>query len=322
MTNLPSPYIPVKPGDLITSDLFNTVQGDIKQDIASQIQTAVGGITKVASAGDSDKLGGQTPADLTDAIVKQVLAKIPEQTGYRMYFKRLTTGEEKVIEHKLGAAPLVDICRLQYFPAVCASGDQKTPTWVNFYIYHSSERRIRLAGPPAINIEIEPSEKFHPFRVPFTEMLDRYKVQYTDQTSLSELVTNFWNALFQSPNDEFDPDQYCHSPWFDRCCCVENASVKTVRDRGDLANIYVKWMPTRTVFYPTSTAPPFLVADPSPIELSENILVEHFDFNTLGLRLPQDPFYSTTVTPPAGFPPYNAAIINFKEVKVMVLLKV
>jgi hypothetical protein len=310
MKNLPSPYLTVKPGDLITSDLFNTLQGDIKQDIGAQIQTAVGGITKVASAGDSDKLGGQTPADLTAAIIKQILAEIPERTGYRMYFKRLTTGEEKVIAHALAAAPLVDLYQLDYFQVVCATGDQRNLAWVNFFLYHTSEKRLRFAGPPVVNLEIEPTEKVHPFKVPFTEMLDRLGVQYTDSTSLSDLVTDFWTALFRDPNDEFDQNQYCHSPWFDRCCCVENASIKTIRDRGDLDDIWFKWMPKKTVNYPPQTATSAIIDMPS------NILVEHFDFNTVGLKMLKDPVYSTV----AGSP--TDADINKKELKVMVLLKV
>jgi hypothetical protein len=300
------------------------MQGEIKQDIGTQIQTAIQGITKVASAGDSDKLAGQTPADLTDAIIKKVLAEIPERTGYRMYFKRLSKGDEKVIEHKLAAAPLVDLYQLLYFPVVCSSGDQKTATWVNFYLYHTSEKRIRFTdpGPPPkpYNIEIEPSEKVHPFKVPFTEMLERFKVQYTDATSLSDLANDFWTALFHAPNDEFDQDQYCHSPWFDRCCCVENASVKTVRDRGDLDDIWFKWMPQRTVNYPlaNNTTPPGTDNSAAPgTEVPQNVLVEHFDFNTLGLKMLLDPVYPTA---PDSMPPDTN--INKKELKVMVLLKV
>ena len=133
-----------------------------------------------------------------------------------MYFKVLKVGTENIIEHNLGDAPLVDVYQLNYFPVICSEDDQKSDPWVNFYLYHSSEKRLRLeAEKPAIEIE-SAKGPFH--RILFSDMLTRYNVSYTEDSTLDDLETEFWKALFGEPNDSFDDDQYCHSPWFDRCC--------------------------------------------------------------------------------------------------------
>ncbi len=242
MSNLPDAYIKHRPGDSITAEDWNAMQGLVKQDIGNQIRDAVGAIKQVDHASDSDTLTGKTPQVIEDEVVNRVLEKLAHRTGYQMLFKRLTK-EQKVINHGLKACPLVDACELDYFQVVCAKDDQKILQFVNFYLYHTSERKIRFAGPPVVNLEIESSDPHHhPFKIPFTEMLRRYEVKYTDKTSLEDLVNDFWSAFFKDPNDEFDEDQYCHSPWFERCC-REGTPVGDIRGRGDLDDIWDRELP-------------------------------------------------------------------------------
>jgi hypothetical protein len=331
-----TPYVPRNPGDLITAGDWNDVQVDVKKDIAAAIQTAVAQVNDVQHAGDADKLGGKTPDQLTQDIINQVLAAIPGRTGYQMLFKRLKLCEEKVIKHDLKAFPLVDVYQLEYFKAVCAKGEtaaEETPEWVNLYLYHTGERRIRIPGQtPAqsIVVDIEPPDT-QPYKVPFAEMLNQYGVKYTDTTSLDDLETDFWTAFFNSPNDEFDPDQYCHSPWFERCC-GEKRSVKELKDRGDWDDIWLKMEPRKTINYPdasvtiaadgkSGTAPPGsfpltsgCLSQPAPTQIE----VTHRDLDTLAVKLLAPPVYAPDF-PGTGFtspPDYKS------EAKVMVLLKV
>ncbi len=316
MATQPTPYVPRDPGDLITAGDWNEVQVDVKKDIADQVKTAVDQIkkVKVEQAGDADTLGGKTPQQIEDEITNRIFEKLPARTGYRMLFKRLKTQEEKVIKHGLKAFPLVDVYQLDYFKVVCAKGETKeeeTPAQVNFYLYHTSERRIRVPGTPTVTVDIEPPDT-QPYRIPFADMLALYKVSYTDTTTLDDLETDFWTAFFADPNDQFDPDQYCHSPWFEKCC-GEQRSVKQLKDRGDWDDIWLKMEPTKTAIY-LKPKPPEITGTPGALSL---IQVAHHDFDTLGLTLLEDPTYPTV---PASDPPLPE--VSKRELKIMVLLKV
>jgi hypothetical protein len=141
-------YEKVVPSQLLTVDLINQVQADIKQDIAQQINDAVKGITRVERAGNADKLDNKTLDQITQEIIDQVMKKLPQQTGYKIIFKRLQCGttdtnkqsdveKMKVIEHGFKMPPLVDVYQLDYFHVVCANGDTKddrNDAWVNFYL--------------------------------------------------------------------------------------------------------------------------------------------------------------------------------------------
>jgi hypothetical protein len=319
MSTVPDPYVNTSPGDLITAQLFNGLQIQIKQDIADQIKTAVAGIKLVDQSLDAGKLGGKTPEQLEREIIDKALAILPSRTGYKMLFKRLTTDRESVVEHNLKACPLVDIYALDYFPVICATGDEasdRADARVNFYLYHSQENKFRSIDTPANTFIIEPTgAKTHPFRIPFASMLDLFHVPYTDTQSLGDLETEFWKAFFQDPNDEFDEDQYCHSPWFEKCC-GETRSVATLKARGDWNELTFQMRPSKVEHFtpspPAATAPPL---SPLAGPLAD-VQVVHFDFDTLGLRLLADPVYPTPLTPPTPL------ITNPTELKVMLLLKV
>ncbi len=320
-------YVPRNPGDLITAVDWNTVQVDVKKDIAAQIKTAVDQINNVQHAGDADTLGGETKDQLTKDIINQVLAAIPARTGYQMLFKRIHKCEEKVIKHGLHAFPLVNVYQLDYFQAVCAKGEtpkDQTKEWVNLYLYHTGEKRIRIPGDPT-PVDIEPPDAT-PYKIPFATLLSLYNVQYTDTTSLDDLETDFWTAFFASPNDQFDPDQYCHSPWFEKCC-GEQRSVKELKDRGDWDDIWLKMIPRKTINYPNpapNTNDPCAPAGVTPVPLAptddpSNIQVVHFDFDTIGVKLLNAPDYPAALRSTEGFtapPDYQ------NEAKLMVLLKV
>jgi hypothetical protein len=317
------PYVNTQPGDLITAQLFNGLQSTIKQDIADQIKKAVEAIKNVDLSGDSAKLGGKTPKELEDEIIQKALAILPTRTGYRMIFKRLAHDDEKVIKHELKACPLVDVYQLDYFPVICATGDEKedrADARVNFYLYHSTEKKFKslATGTTPPTFEIEPTDgKHHPFKIPFATMLHLFDVKYTDTSSLDDLETEFWKALFSGLNDEFDEDQYCHSPWFEKCC-GEQRSVATLKSRGDWDDLWFQMRPRKVVHFlvsptPDGTIPP-LSAVPSALA---DVQVVHFDFDTIGVQLLNDPFYPNPLTPPAPPP-----ISNTKELKVMLLLKV
>ena len=335
-TNVPSPYISRNPGDMITAGDWNNMQVDVKEDIASQIQTAIGNIQSVPHADNADKLGGQTPDQLTQSILKQAEEILPKRTGYLRSFNRLLIGKEKIIKHGLKAMPLCDVYELDYFPAICSDEEnQLAAQWVNLFLYHTSERTIKYTPPAPANkvtAVIEASDQI-PFRVPFADMLTYYNVEITDTKSLDDLVNDFWTAFWGDPNDKFDPDQIGHSPWFKKCC-DDSRNVKELKDRGDWDDLWLKMVPRKTLNLPTpitqtaeqkcanKPAPPpasdtssFFDGTPAPTQIQ----VAHHDFDQIGIKLISEPFY------PANFLSDNSFSKpdNYKcDLKVMVLLKV
>jgi|GEM_PF-2553151 len=332
MATEPTPYINRNPGDLVTAEDWDNVQVEIKKDIAAKVQAGVESVKSVKNAEDAGKLGGKTPEELTQDIINRVTQVLPTKTGYRQLFKRLTVNEEEVIKHGLGVCPLVDVYQLDYFKVVCAEDENvKREAWVNFYLYHTSEKRIRLtAGGATTTIEIEPISG-QAFKIPFAEMLNRYHVPYTDTSSLDDLETEFWKALFNDPNDRFEPEQFCHSPWFEKCC-GEKRTVKELKDTGAWDDLWFKMYPRKTINYlagatmppaggtPTPAVPPTAAppALPAPTPAPTQIQVVHFDFDTLGIKVILDPVYPAVLVPAGD----QSALINKKELKVMLLLKV
>jgi hypothetical protein len=308
-----TPYIPHNPGDLITSEDWNEVQKKIKEDIAKQIQDAIQKVDNVPNADNAHKLENQTPDELTNDILEKARQELPKRTGYKMLFKRLVKDKEKVIKHDLDAPPLVDVYQLDYFKVVCSADEEKHKAWVNFYLYHTSEKKIRFTKAGATEtIEIEPKDG-PPYRIPFAELLSLYKVKYTDTTSLDDLVNEFWKALFADPNDEFDENQFCKSPWFDKCCC-DQRTVADLKSRGDWNDLWFQMRPRKTINYPVPAPAPANSPTPAPTQIQ----VVHFDFETLGIKLLLDPVYpAAQTTATEGLEPINA-----QELKVMVLLKV
>lgn len=321
------PYIPHNPGDLITAEDWNDLQIKIKGDIAKQVQEAVENVDNVPNADNAHKLENQTPEELTNDILERVRQELPKRTGYRMLFKLLIVGEQSVIKHDLCMPPLVDVYQLDYFKVVCWSDEHRHLAWVNFYLHHESERRILFTKKDGKTepIEIEPKET-PPYRIPFKDMLSLYNVQYSETSSLEDLVTEFWGTLFTDPNDEFDERQYCVSPWFAKCC-GDHRTVGDLKKHRDWDDLWFQMRPRKTVNYPivgevnkknqfTPTSPVNLeVGFPAPT----NIEVAHFDFETVGLKLLSLPIY------PLGDPvngEQEMEKVAAEELKVMVLLKV
>lgn len=354
-----TPYVPCKPGDLITCENWTKVQVEVKKDIVQHIKDIK--ITDVDHSTNADKLDGKTSDEIIADAVKQAIEKFRQTAGgYSRTFNVLQLCQEKILKHGFGTPPLVDIYQLDYFKVVCAKGEEKTDQtleWVNFYLYHAvDERRIpKPVAPTKANVlryvDIEgpgPQQ----FRLPFKDMLDLYNVSYTDTTKLLDLEDNFWTAFFGSPNyDTFDPDQWCHSPWFEKCC-GEKRTVDDLKKGGDWDKIMLKWMPRKTVnfepvapstfnsnLFPPSTLPAgtpgsTCLTSPAPTQIQ----VVHYDFDSVGIKLLDYPWYTpdmTDPTKPIAFPgpqptdadvdPANAFTAPpnwWSELKVMVLMKV
>lgn len=303
-------YLKRQPGDLITAADWNNLQSKIRADIGTQIKEAIKNLTTVANSDNTHKIDNQTADELTKAILEKAKQELPLRTGYRRLFKSINFGEEVVIKHDLGACPLVDIYYLEEFRALCSEDDEKNMRDDTlFYLYHSTEKKLRLGSVnPA---EIEPVGRAQ-FRIPFSEMLSLYKVSYTDSSSLGDLETEFWDAFLAAPNGEFDDDKYCHSPWFDRCC-GEKRSVADLKQRGDWDELWFKVKPRKTINFVKSAND----ANLKPLVTPPPLQVVHFDLNSVGIGYPPR---DETGKPPA--PPSPPITSQPDRLFLMIILKV
>ena len=321
MSDAPTPYVPAKPGDLITAENWNGMQVDVQQDIAKQLAAGIAGLKNIDHATDADKIGGMTVADLTKYILDRAFAQLPKRTGYMQILCNLeftTAGVDKLIQHGLKAYPLVDLYELEYFLVVCAKDDAPADAqaeWVLFYLYHADERRLRIPNQTgAVDIETDPK-----FRILWKNLLDQFQEQklldYTDDTTLDDLEVDFWRALFKSPpNDEFDPDTYCHSPWFEKCC-GEKRTVGDLKRHGDFDDIYLKMMPRK------KTDVSLKIGGSTPPEPA-NVQVSQLDLDTIALRLLAAPTFIPTS--PQGAPQNIVPVSNaqLQHLPLLALLKV
>jgi hypothetical protein len=318
-----TPYIPHQPGDLITAEDWNTMQVDVRQDIGQQIATSIASLKDVEHSTNSDQIGGMTLEQLTKYILDRAFAQIPRRTGYMRVLCNLEVGQNKIVAHKLKDFPVVDVYQLDYFNAICAKGENAADNnveWVLFYLYHADEKRLRMPqSTDAVEIETDPK-----FRMLWKTLIDELKDQklldYSDTTTLDDLEVDFWKAMFGTPNDEFDPDAYCHSPWFEKCC-GERRTVADLTKRGDFDDIYLKMVPRKTINL--TIVGPANPEDPTP-EPSQ-VLVSQLDQDTVALSLLKPPVYpaklGTNVLPNGTkILPLPADYAN--RLPVMMLLKV
>ncbi|MFH7025270.1 MAG: hypothetical protein ACHBN1_07675 [Heteroscytonema crispum UTEX LB 1556] len=320
MTTQFSPYEVYEPGQLIDAKRMNNMQVKIKDDIVTQTQKAVSEIKTVKSAENAMLFAGKTIAELTEEILQRIFRELPKRTGYLQLFKQLKVDDEQVIQHNLKAFPLVDVYQLDYFRVVVSEdGNKPYEEFVNFYLYHSSEKKIRLekANGQTESIAIEPTDG-HAYKIPFRQMLELYKIDYSESSSLSDLETEFWKAFFAAPNDEFDDEQYGHSPWFDRCC-REDKNVGSLHDKGDWDDIWFQMRPRKTVNFPVASPareenPRTAEATPAPTQIQ----IAHFDFDTLGIKVLTNPVYPESLLKQID----SVGRDIRKELKVMLLLKV
>jgi len=283
------PYIGRAPGDLVTAEDWNGVQAMIYDDIRTTSQEAADSVTHVATADDSAHLEGQDVDELTAEITRRVLDEVRGRSGYQQLFKILKRDEFSEIEHGLGTPPLVDVYKLEYFEVVCREDEETRAAFATFYLHHSSERRIRVTDENGNrrSIDIQPKDFFSSLEppagvdfpdlgIPFADMLTRYGVEYTDSSTLDDLETEFWKAFFRDPNDQFGDDQYCHSPWFERCC-KNDTTVEELKASGDWNDMIFQMRPWKTVNF--TGQPGNNDNIPSRPAAPMNVAVAHLDNN-------------------------------------------
>lgn len=250
MSEAETPYVDCQPGDLITCEKWKRLQQLIQSDICDKIEKAIAEIVSVPESGDSEKLDGKTYDELVAEIVKRAIAEANAQSGSVKLFLKLKVGETREVEHGLGGFPLVDAYQLLYFPVVCCEDKDTYPAWTTFYAFHSGEKKLRYTSPKGDKgtLEILPTSGTA-FKVPFKTMLERYGVETEGSSALSDVLNELWKAIFSPPNDDFDDNQYCHSPWFEKCC-REEMSLRDIKKKGHWDDLWIQFRPCKTIHFP------------------------------------------------------------------------
>jgi hypothetical protein len=261
------PYEPTSPGDLITADLFNRVQVMTREDILAQVRKAIDALKEVERAGNAARLEGKSAAQLSDAIIDRALRELPARTGYRAVYKRLQPDEPAIIQHDLMAYPLVDVYELQRFPAVVSSDGKQWLEYPHFFAYHDSEKRIH--HPTDGTLVLIEESRGPVFKHTLQSMLELYHVPYDELSTMGDVMTELWKAMFSGTNDSFDETSTGASAWFDRCC-GERRTVESLKRGREWDNLFMKQVPRKTINSITPMRP-------------LGVEVVHYDMNKLGL---------------------------------------
>lgn len=320
-------YWTVESGQLLDAASFNGMQVAIADDIQNSIHNAVEGIDEVALADNANRLGGHTLDQIAKKIIEEIQALPTRNAGYERIFTVLEPGQEQIIQHGLNSFPLVDIYQLEYFPAVCATDEGEEVRLVTFQIKLSQESKRESMRRRTSILEVEDLETYHT-KLKLADLLTLYEVDYSDSTDIEELEASFWDSFLQrTTTDDFDPEQYGHSPAFQRLC-KDQRTVGDLKAKGDFDRMILKMVPTKVSWYP-----PYELDGPKPRPRStegetwphNHIKVVHYDFETLGIRLLGEPAYPLHVR--AGQKQDNKVIFRgvrkefLEELKIMVLLK-
>ena len=117
--------------------------------------------------------------------------------------------------------------------------------------------------------------------------MERYRVEFDDDSSLDDLETEFWQAFLASPNEGFDDNQYGHSPWFERCC-KEKTTVKQLKRAGDWDELWLQMMPIKqALFLPFGDQ--FKAANVEGQPYGPVVDVYQVDFDTTAFALRENP---------------------------------
>ena len=229
----PEPYIEAQPGELITAQAWNEVQVDVKKDIAEEIAAAKDDIvhnTGVDKAKDADEFDGKTAKEWTDELDQRYAQKAHDHEGqsvWRRYIKQFTPQvNEALLEHKLGRFPIVDTYELL---TVGTIGN----TQCKILLFNGH------ADTDALDLRVTVYRDRALRGIPFEHFAAEVGLEYTDDSSIADVIDDFWTAFMNDPNDEIE---HCQTSWIDDCC-EKNRTVGELKKSGDWDDLYIALNP-------------------------------------------------------------------------------
>lgn len=254
----PEPYIEAHPGELITAQTWNEVQIDIKKDIADEIEAAKDDIrhTGVDKAKDADEFAGKTSEEWTGELDQRYAPKAHDHEGqsvWRRYIKRFTPKvNEALLAHELGRFPLVDVYEL----LTVATLEGKACK-ILFFSGHADTDELDL------RVEVYRDRALR--GIPFDQVAAQIGLEYNDDSSIADVVDDFWTQFMLDPNDDIE---HCQTAWVDECC-ERNRTVGELKKAGDWDDLFIGLNPHKVGFGPAS---------------GTAVDVSHVNYDTLYLR--------------------------------------
>jgi hypothetical protein len=255
------PYIAAQPGELITAQAWNEVQVDVKKDIADEISAAKEDIvhTGVDKSKDSDEFDGKTADEWTAELDQRYAPKLHDHEGqsvWRRYIKEFTPKvNEALLTHELGRFPIVDVYEL--LAVTTAKVGDKTDCKILLFNGHADTDELDL------RVTVYRDRALR--GIPFEHFAAEVALQYTDDSSIADVIDDFWTQFMLDPNDEIE---HCQTGWLDDCC-EKNRTVGELKKAGDWDDLYIALNPHKSG----------LGADP-PSRLD----VSHVNYDTLYLK--------------------------------------
>ena len=296
------PYIPVKPGDLITAEDLNEIQQHVRADLAANAADDaknVADLKTMITNVDAPKFGGKTPDDWTDDLDKRYIRRDdPQAAGqYRRYFKQLnrkiagdggtTSIEPAVIKHGLCRYPIAEIYELMplfSFDTAPDADQQKKlglpDNWqtVKFLVYYASKRD------PVSDLLFSESDDRYYWGDPIQLLLEQFNVHPAMTQSFDDLLNDLWGKMFDPGNeqDEFDRDSYGNSPYTQNWIDKNNSTVGDLTKGGQWDNLRLAIRPRLIATGGLTVAPNADLPQSAPAAE-----VFHLSQNELEIRVPQ-----------------------------------
>ena len=235
-----TPYVAASPGDVLTSQGWNTMQTEIKEDIGARIATAKEEIEHegVDTAGNAEHFAGMSEKDLTDKLDARYAPRAHDHEGqavYRRFIKEFgpdTGYDAAVLEHRFGRFPLVQVYEL--LDVVPARGNDPSPfpgCKILFYYGHADADRYGLR------------ERVGRDRIPvglaFEQVLTELAVQYEDDDTIEDVLNDLRDAFMADPNDEI---KHCQTDWLTQCC-GERRTIAELKEADQWNDLYLGLRP-------------------------------------------------------------------------------
>jgi hypothetical protein len=231
-----TPYVPASPGDVLTSQGWNLMQIEIKEDIGTRIAAAKEEVKHegVDSADDAEHFAGMSEKELTDKLDARYAPRTHDHEGqavYRRFIKEFgpeTGFDAAVLEHGFGRFPLVQTYEL--LDVVPPPDDAESPfpaCKILFYYGHADADRYGLrerVGRDRV-----------PVGLPFEQLLTELAVKWEDDDTIEDVLNDLRNAFMADPNDEI---KHCETDWMSRCC-GERRTVGELKEADQWSDLYL-----------------------------------------------------------------------------------
>jgi hypothetical protein len=238
------PWLPAEPGDLIEASDWNEVQQFARSGIVAaeaKCDAAVEELRNSLDDIDAAKFDGKTPQEWAQQFAPAVHDH-EGQSVYRRFIKRFERDyPEAFLDHGLGRYPLVDVFEL--LPVVgddprAQVDDRLRACKLLFYYGHVDADRYDL------RVSIGRDRRY--LGIPFEQALAELGVDYDDNDTIEDVLSDLWTVLSRDPNDELD---HCTTPWVDECC-GERRTVQDLKDADQWADLRLGIRPARCPLVP------------------------------------------------------------------------